>query len=225
MDYFKNAPIQNDELNCANRMVLLTIEIPSLRQREKDLFDSPSYRPSPEAVVGLMQAAKAVDADLVRWSETVPKAWHYVSITTENEVRTDVYPRSIDIYFDDLVASTWNTWRAYRLYILTIVSRCASILSNLRDNLDAERENCEVMDTIQELVDGICSSVPFHLGYAMDGNARGSLLYPHAPGSALKPSLTGALGVFMVKWPLGVASTMSCIPEGQRRWIRDYQVL
>lgn len=172
-----------------------------------------------------MQDAKAVDADLVKWSEAVPEVWHYVSIAVGNGTLMDVYPRSIDIYYDTIVASTWNSWRAYRLYVLTIVMKCASILFTLHGDPDTEREDFEVIDTIQRLVNGICSSVPFHIGHTINGTDTARSLYPHAVGSRQIPDPVGALGVFMMKWPLSVASTMTCVPESQQRWMREYQVL
>ena len=225
MACFKEIPVQNEKLNCANRLVLLTIDLPSLRQKEKDLLDCSRYAPDPKLVTELMRIAKAVDADLVRWSETVPEAWQYVSTSIGNENQTDVYPKSIDIYYDDLVASTWNSWRVYRLYVLTIIMKCASILSTFDCDLYSEREDLEAMNTIQQLVNSICSSVPFHLGHTVDDQNRYRSLYPHAIGSGLGPSPTGAMGVFMLKSPLSVASTMTSVPESQRRWMREYQVL
>ncbi len=225
MACFKDTPKQNKNLTCANRLVLLAIDIPSLRLREKDLLDCPRYTLDLNLVIELMQAAKAVDDGLATWSETVPEVWHYVSIAIGHQTLVDVYPRSLDIYYDEVVASTWNSWRAYRLYVLTIVMKCASLLSALRGDLDFEREDFEAINTIQELVNGICSSVPFHLGHTANGKATGRPLYPHAVGSRLEPGPTGSLGVFLMKWPLSVASTMTCVPESQRRWMREYQVL
>ena len=172
-----------------------------------------------------MQAAKAMDLDLVGWSDTVPKEWHYVSTAIGNETQKDVYPQSIDTYDDDLVANNWNSWRMYRLHLLTIIMKCTSILSISKGDLKYEREDFQAIDTIQELVNGICSSVPFHLGHIVDDKYRSRSLYPHAFGAALEPSPTGALGVFMLKAPLNVAATMTCVPESQRRWMRQYQSL
>ncbi len=225
MACFKETPTQNKQLTCANRLVVLTMPIPGLRLREKDLLDCPRYAPAPELVTELMQAAKAVDANLVKWSEKVPEVWHYFSTAVGNETLMDVYPRSIGIYYDTVVASTWNAWRAYRLYVLTTVMKCASTLFALDGDPDAEREDFEAIDTIQELVNGICSSVPFHLGHTINGVDTARSLYPHAVGSRLEPGPIGALGVFLMKWPLSVASTMTCIPESQQRWIREYQTL
>ena len=223
--YFKDTPVPNEKLNCANRLVLLTVDIPSLRRTERHLLDCSRYTRDPKLVTELMQAAEAIDVDLVRWSDTVPNEWHYLSTPITDETKKDVYPRSIDLYDDDLVANNWNSWRMNRLHLLTIIVKCASILSTLRSDSNTEREDFQAIDTIQELVNGICASVPFHLGHIIDDKYRSRSLYPHAFGSALRPSPTGALGVFMLKEPLNVASTMSCIPESQRRWMREYQAL
>lgn len=222
---FKDTPIQNKQLTCANCLVILTMPIPGLRLREKNLLDCPRHAPAPELVIELMQAAKAVDANLVKWSEKVPKVWHFVSTAVGNETLMDVYPKSIDIYYDTVVASTWNSWRAYRLYVLTIVMKCASTLFALNGDVDAERDDFEAINTTQELVNGICASVPFQLGHTINGIDTARSLYPHAVGSRLEPGSYGALGVFLIKWPLSVASTMTCIPESQKRWMREYQVI
>ena len=223
--YFKDTPVPDEKLNCANRLVLLTVGIPDLRRREMDLLYSPRYTPDSELVTELMQAAKTVDSDLVRWSITVPKEWHYISTRIGDATQKDVYPESIDIYDDDLIASNWNSWRMYRLQLLTIIMKCALILSTFAGKRDSERDDLQAAENIQTLVNGICSSVPFHLGHVVDDRYRGRSLYPHALGSVLEPSPTGALGVFMLKGPLHVASTMTCIPESQRRWMREYLAL
>ena len=225
MDCFREIPEQNEKLNCANRLVLLTIDIPSLRLRERDLLDWPRTTPDPELVAELMRDAKAVDDNLTRWRSTVPESWHYVSTPTRTEIQADLYPKSIDIYGDMAIASNWNAWRAYRLYVLTILVKCALVLSNLHGDPNFEWEDFMSISTIRELVNDICSSIPYHLGYTVDDEHRGRSIYPHAFGSVQEPGPIGAWGVFMMKWPLSVALTMNYLPESQRRWMREYQVL
>ncbi len=217
--------MQNEKLNCANRLVLLTIDIPSLRLRERELLDCPRFRPDPELVAGLMRDAKAIDDNLTRWRDTVPESWHYVSIPTRTETQADLYPKSIDIYDDNAIASNWNAWRAYRLYVLAIIEKCALVLSKFHGDPNFEWEDFASINTIRELVNDICSTIPFHLGYTINDEHRTKSIYPHAFGSVQEPSSPGAWGVFMIKWPLSVALAMSYLPESQRRWMREYQAL
>ena len=222
MSYFGESPTRDTDLNCSNRLMLLIIDLPSLRLKEKILLDCPRYAPDPQLVQQLLQAAKALDENLAGWKDTVPQLWRYTSTNIEYETKTDVYPTHIDIYFDHLVASTWNSWRAYRLYVLAVIKKCTSTLAGNHENHDFKREEFEAVDTIQSLVNDICSSIPFHLGHTINDKDNDSLLYPHAVGSRQGPSTTGALGTFLMKFPLSVAVAMTHVPESQRRWMREY---
>ena len=107
----------------------------------------------------LLERAKAVDAGLASWPVILPSHWHPVRVfkdTIPQEViDAGIYGEYCEIYPDIMICSTWNDWRVARLKGLRLIS----VLRERRDEIDTF-----INDEIQELVDGICASIPFCLG-------------------------------------------------------------
>ena len=111
----------------------------------------------------LLERARAVDADLVCWPQTLPLHWHPVRVFKDSipqeVIDAGVYGDSCDVYPDITICSTWNDWRVGRIKVLRLIAKL-SLFSGLDRG-----EDCDyIVNEIQRLVDGICASVPFCLG-------------------------------------------------------------
>jgi len=77
----------------------------------------------------------------------------------------------------------------------------------------------------KNMVEGMCASVPFLLGYDLSElkNSSNSLqdenfLWPQT--SMDKASSSGHTGKFSLIWPLYIACSVPSVPAVQRRWMR-----
>lgn len=83
------------------------------------------------------------------------------------------------------------------------------------DVVEVVDEVVEADATIQQLIDDVCSSVLFHLGYDKS-TAQEQPVYPHVAGCATWLEAFGlpcTLGGFLLIQPLGIAVKVDCIPE------------
>ena len=111
----------------------------------------------------LLERAKATEANLLCWAEALPSHWYPVRVFKGNipqeVIDAGVYGDSCDIYPDIMVCTTWNDWRVTRLKVLRLIAKLYSI-----SNLVGGETGTQVISEIQQLVDGICASIPFCLG-------------------------------------------------------------
>ena len=131
------------------------------------------------------------------------------------------YPRSLDIDEDNIIANTWNLWRMSRVRILNIIGHCAAIL----DYGGFYTDSVQPTTAIQQLVDDICSSVPFHFGFRLEDLVTDKSFYPYVAGDARWLDRFGTpetLGGLLLISPLEVAVATNCVLLGQRMWMQEY---
>lgn len=125
--------------------------------------------------------ATAVEKDLIAWVSALPTLWTPLKVNLKRHRKTSppiqTYLGNCEVYPSIQIASIWNTWRYYRLVALTTILTYVEILesaSSLGSSfyLAQNARKNDIRDSIQNIVDSICSSVPFHLGNRV---GRGSL--------------------------------------------------
>lgn len=218
--------------SCADRLVLLTMGVPNLRLREKQMLEESDSGVKLVAAQSLLEDAREADAKVSSWWMSLPHNFFYNSLPlrssgTELDPTQDVYPKAMDIYGDTTMASTWNTWRVARIYLLTMMMKCADVLDPPQDDYHPSAEYPSIFDMIHHLVDDVCSSIPFHLGHHKKKLSSGGLGkdYPHAPGEATWPpsfAASGAVGGWLMMPPLSFVSRLDCIPASQKEWMMEY---
>ncbi|KAL9131458.1 MAG: hypothetical protein Q9217_000606 [Psora testacea] len=125
----------------------------------------------------ILSTAKAADAELAMWQDVIPPNWTPIPVSRDhvpNEViEAGLYGQTCDVYQDIITCSTWNDWRTARLKVLGLIARCT---------ISEERANA--INTIQELVDAICASIPFCLGSRTTPASlhAADIIYPTIPG-------------------------------------------
>lgn len=133
----------------------------------------------------LLERAEAVDAVLASWPDTLPSHWFPVRIfkdTIPQEViDAGVYKGNSDIYPDIIICSTWNDWRVARLKVLRLIATLRPV-----NSLDIGEIGPQVIKDMQQLVDGICASIPFCFGSRTD-------LTPLYQTDVIYPGLEGRL--------------------------------
>lgn len=215
--------------SCADRLVLLAMDIPRLRLAEHNLLTETDPEVKRSLAVELLKDAKQVDKTVASWSLSLPAEFLYSSLPLNSSSASkahDVYPASMDIYHDTKVSSTWNSWRTTRIHILRIIMECASVSQPHMDGQDPSPDYLKALTMIQQLVDQVCSSIPFHLGHHLKKvSSPGFSDYPHSPGAAKWPenfAASGAVGGWLMMPPLAFVSRLECIPDSQRAWMLEY---
>ncbi|MCJ1324717.1 hypothetical protein MMC10_001379 [Thelotrema lepadinum] len=189
----------------------------------------------------LLQDALAIDQSLLDWQIGLPQAWDYeeTRYTQCMDECSFYYPGPAYSYYDFTTASSYNMWRAFRILVRVIVFNCLERLippSGYRNC----REFQDTLRILQELVDGICFSLPFQLGLedpichfaeSLSPMVEADLARKNpeepAPSSMFVKSsadahrkLTQYFAGFSVNYPLFMAHAVPTIPERQRRWIK-----
>jgi len=133
-----------------------------------------------------------------------------------------LYQDYCDIYATLFLSSIWNKLRISQIQVNITMLLCLAELPPTPSNL-ANQNTCR--QTIQQLADDICASVPFFLGDRLKPGRTGDgcVQYPRAPG---RPPVkdhyhTGpTMGGWSLLLPLGTLAKMKIpLRDGQRRWI------
>ncbi|KAH7133900.1 hypothetical protein EDB81DRAFT_859359 [Dactylonectria macrodidyma] len=118
--------------------------------------------------------ARRVDAELLAWAENVPHHWRPLRLISGWDIDSSIptYQSVCEVYPSCQIASIWNLWRFQRLLLAKITLGSLNAFSDLNrfgftygqfllgDPTDFV--NCQ--QTLQEVVDSVCYSIPFYLG-------------------------------------------------------------
>lgn len=114
----------------------------------------------------ILVSAIDLENQLKTWYANVPQDWHPVLIPVSelhpSIVAAGVYGSFCEVYDHCHVASIINNYRCTRMQLLQLIGRCQVLLEEV-----GEEElilNTYITTEIQSLIDGICDTVPFHLG-------------------------------------------------------------
>lgn len=117
--------------------------------------------------------ARRVDAELLAWAENVPDHWRPLRLISGRDIDSSIptYQSVCEVYPSCQIASIWNLWRFQRLLLAKITLGSLDVFSDL-SRFDftygqfpgdpTDFINCQ--QTLQEVVDSVCYSIPFYLG-------------------------------------------------------------
>ena len=235
-DGWKISP-EDDCLGVANRLTIITMRVPALRCTAMRILRGPMNWAIGREIVTLMEDAQRVDRDLAAWSLEVPDSWKYKTLglckQTDEPNTAELHPGPIHGYNDIWTARHWNVYRSYRILCQAIILNCLERLIPTSEiaSSDVYRRTAA---TLQKMVDDICASVPYHLGFPAPiydleintspynfqdwskddydpptDNFFRTARYRHAP----------ATGGYFLIWELFVAADVIVIPKTQRDWV------
>lgn len=107
------------------------------------------------------------------WEQSVPESWRPRRLLSRRDFSDSLltYQGGCDVYPSCQVATLWNLWRCHRLLLLKIALEARQQILTLQaeapEGLDVpspNKEDAARSGDVQEIVDGICYSVPFYLG-------------------------------------------------------------
>lgn len=167
----------------------------------------------------LLARAIAVDLKLAAWPNNVPSTWFPIQVPAygvpQSVTDAGIYGDSCDIYPDIMICSTWNEWRVARLKVLGLNARHGSTATS-----------AEAIATIQQLVDGICASIPFSLGSRTEPGPlyEMKVTYPTLKGRAMSKEhqkTSCAYGGWYLFAPFKETMNVGMyLREGQLEWLR-----
>lgn len=173
----------------------------------------------------LLERAQAIEANLLSWPDVLPLHWYPVQVFKDDipqqVIDAGVYGDSCDVYPDIMVCTTWNDWRVARLKVLHLIAK----LYPISNQIGGENAT-QVISEIQQLVDGICASIPFCLGSRTEPVPlyEAKVVYPGLKGclKAKEHQKTAtAYGGWYLFVPFKVTMELGeYISEGQRDWLR-----
>jgi hypothetical protein len=172
-----------------------------------------------------------LDSHLTAWADEVIKSWpcesfvdsDFSSQTASKHVET--FPQHRRSQCDLWVSNMWNSYRCCHIFTHAILLECIeSFPASEQHRWSMTRSHS--LRIIQDMVDGICMSVPSHLGHqepqGLSNVSNQSL--PSVPCGDGFDQSTKALGGYLLMWPLFLAASMPCVPDQQRNWIREQLV-
>ncbi|KAF2719737.1 hypothetical protein K431DRAFT_286374 [Polychaeton citri CBS 116435] len=113
--------------------------------------------------------AEHIDRLLRTWAQDMPDQWRPLRLTSRQDFSASVaaYMSACDIYPSCQIATLWNLWRFHRLLLIKITIGAIRISTLPWDESAGDGRflpSTIQTSSIQDLVDGVCHSVPFYLG-------------------------------------------------------------
>lgn len=219
--------------NTEDRLLSRTIKVPQLQSLANDVLCQPSGRIMESEILVVIRAAKELDNELADWANNMPAGWLYSVATNINAVSSSqppspcYIPTEVHSYEDLYVARAWNLYRVSRLIIQSILLRANRSLSYPTKDCWQHPEITHVEKVNSAVVNDICASVPFLLGYDLSelknstkntNPQDGKSTWPQS--STSKVDNSKHTGRFSLIWPLYLSCSVSSIPENQRWWMR-----
>ncbi|PWY63689.1 hypothetical protein BO83DRAFT_156131 [Aspergillus eucalypticola CBS 122712] len=123
---------------------------------------------SREALSEYIAKTRQVDQQLLTWTQCVPDHWQPLRLTNGWSIDSSipVYQSTCEIYPSCQIATIWNLWRIQRILIIKMKLSLLDAQGELEcDSMPSNLQGvAELQPIFQELVDGVCYSVPFYLG-------------------------------------------------------------
>jgi hypothetical protein len=218
--------------NAEDRLITRIMNVPNLQCLANSLLSQSVQTGRENAVVNLIRSAQNLDTDVSNWAHTMPETWSYTVTTTIN-VSLDLNfsgleftPSQIHRYRDIYTARVWNLYRVSRLILQSIILRSTTWLSTKLAFSQQDTDVTSAERASEDLVNGICASVPFLMGYD-SSEMKLPVSNDFSEQKAFRPRVTtengstsAQTGRYSLIWPLYIACSVSSIPDSSREWMR-----
>ena len=217
------------EENPEDLLLSKTVHIPTIQSLARVLLGDTGCGGMSE-VFELLYTAESLDQSLVDWVDEIPVSWSYKSAPIvqpakySNLLKIGFVPSHVHTYPDIFIGRVWNIYRVSRLILQSIIQRAIFWLSEYADYHQSPVEITISDTTTRALVNDICASVPYLLGFEVNNNnpqphaslSEGWNLWPQNFMLLVNSTMNGK---FSLLWPLHVASSVVATPRLQRDWI------
>ncbi|KAI9722303.1 MAG: hypothetical protein M1812_001775 [Candelaria pacifica] len=196
------------------RLSIVALSIPYIRARANELLSSYKDASSIAAVSSLALDAEQKDEELLSWHESLEDSWYartsaYLTDIPSDPSSAPVWRGPVHQYTDVHRAGIINLYRTHRIHVQAIILRCRGWLAPPNEFYREGPPYESHYHALQQLVDDVCSSVPYHFGLMMDERQT----------TSVNPVANG-MGAYLIMLPLSVSASVECIPKEQRDWLR-----
>lgn len=143
-----------------------------------------------------------------------PKRWHYrtlkVPVEDGKPIIKGIWGEEYHEYNSLGAAKMWNNYRSARIVIMELIIDIVKERDLLADAQYAFLAN-QCRQTLKQLVEDICASVPFYFGWCLSADEK-------ANGGGRWMEGTGNNGLALM-WPILVAGNSGIASEEQQEWI------
>jgi hypothetical protein len=189
---------------------LLVIEM-QLRTYEQTTLNESTLT----ALSSMLKTVETIGKRLSHWPDLLCRTWSYTDVTLPDPSPfDDIYKNRVLVYPSVSIANTWSAYRTLRLYAYKLEQRCSALLGTNELERSAMSNHF-----LQELVNDICASAPFFLGYRTSSATE--ILYFGEPSKQLQ-RLSILMKIFCacnMMWPLYMAASINGLETKQRQWI------
>lgn len=206
-DWFGDRDLPDDTYH-NTRLVRLAYDLSWTRFRAEMTYDILKSESSDSTILSsLLSQLHSLDIRLDEWFDGLPEEWWPSVMTTQP--REDVWNSVVHVFSDRLLADMFDMAAVMRIIIH---GRILDISFQLGQSAPAESTYA-----IQNAADSICGSIPWLFGSDALGAANPAL------GKQFLDPLAWCRGglVICMKWIPWPAHCSSCVPEAQRRWLKQ----
>ncbi|KAJ2971557.1 hypothetical protein NQ176_g7630 [Zarea fungicola] len=158
--------------------------------------------------------AMRLDSGLFLAVLDAPKRWHYrtlkVPVEDGKPIIKGIWGEEYHEYNSLGAAKMWNNYRSARIVIMELIIDIVKERDLLADAQYAFLAN-QCRQTLKQLVEDICASVPFYFGWCLSADEK-------ANGGGRWMEGTGNNGLALM-WPILVAGNSGIASEEQQEWI------
>ena len=168
---------EHGEENAANRLTLISIDLPNIRAQARTLLSNQKSASTEAEALDLISYAQMVDTNLGSWANTLPPNWSFRTAGMVHEMPVDLetaeqWPGPQHVYDDVFIANIINDYRVSRIFCQSVVLGCASWLAPEGNDPHTDSSCVTARFVTQQMVDEISASVPFHMSYDMQPMAK-----------------------------------------------------
>lgn len=190
----------------------LLLSLGSLLKRANTVLEgSPAF--FGDTLYQIQNEALELDRAFSTWEQTREKSFHPSTVfhIQDNHDLTQchvgLWPGKVDTYFDLYTSAVWNIYRASRLFLVDLILKLSNALNDGRSP-DAENE------VAASLIDGILSSIPFHLVEDLHSFSR----YVHNSTSIKNPGR--AVGGLLLMHSISITSHLDIVNHPTQNYLK-----
>ncbi|KAK8227515.1 hypothetical protein HDK77DRAFT_448540 [Phyllosticta capitalensis] len=199
-----------------NRLTLLSMGLPNIRARLKEILDMPNGPNKVSEARTLVEAAKKVDKELESWLPWLPDSWLPRTVAVVHDLGPDVLQAErwlgpVHVYPDVYAAHVINDYRICRITTQSVALAAWSVVSPDLSDPEAIAGTRQARFITQTLVDEVSASVPFHLEYELQQSTC---------ETGQDRDASRSLGGFLLVWHVFVCANVESISPLQRSWLQ-----
>ncbi|PYH67976.1 Zn(II)2Cys6 transcription factor [Aspergillus vadensis CBS 113365] len=191
-----------EQLNSSTGLELFRlVRLQNLHDLSIEVDDAALADDSIDTLSILVSKALHLDTDLRSWAMSLGPQWQYSVVDTHsNPTSRPQFPLHSDtyhVYKAVGVVSMWNHYRQTRIIIHEMIRSMALRLWGLQGTSECQQIVFDSIDTIKQMTDDICASVPYHF-------VSGEVTFT---------------AVVRLLWPLFVAGDCASSEPATKEWI------